>query len=175
MAGIQDERQGGQDNDISPGASRDIRAPCLPLPDHAPMWTLGLTRPGSTVTTWELEWEDEVRGTPKGKRGAMPLLALDTGEQGRQNSLDLHGGAGAYDRLPLVLEQLRHILGWRKGAETLVRPQGRDSVSPQAPSCRVPSSVLQTTEEEGFEHWSLTGWTVVSGIRQDWGVSLCPF
>lgn len=57
----------------------------------------------------------------------MPLLALNTGEQGRQYSLDLHGGAGAHDRLPLVLEQLRHILEWRKGAETLVRPQGRGS------------------------------------------------
>lgn len=78
----------------------------------------------------------------------MPLLALDTGEQGRQHSLDLHGGAGAHDRLPLVLEQLRHILGRRKGAETLVRPQGRDSASPRAPSCRVLSSVLQTTEQE---------------------------
>lgn len=105
----------------------------------------------------------------------MPLLALNTGEQGRQYSLDFHGGAGAHDRLPLVLEQLRHILEWRKGAETLVRPQGRGSAPPQEPSCRVLSSVLQTTEEEEFGHWGLTGRAVVSGSRQGWGVSLCTF
>lgn len=57
-----------------------------------------------------------VEGTPKGRREGEPLLALDTGEQGRQHSLDLHGGASAHDRLPLVLEQLGHILGAaRKG------------------------------------------------------------
>lgn len=157
-------RQGGQGH----------QSTTPPLPDRAPTWTLGLTRPGGTVTTRESGWEDEVRGTPKGRRGAMPLLALDTGEQGRQYSLDLHGGAGAHDRLPLVLEQLRHILGWRKGAETLVRPQGRDSAPPQEPSCRVLSSVLQTTAEEGSGHWGLTGWAGVSGSRQGSGVPLCP-
>ena len=51
--------------------------------------------------------EDEVK--------AEPLLALDTGEQGGQHSLDLHRGAGSHDRLPLVLEQLRHVLRGRGG------------------------------------------------------------
>lgn len=91
-------------------------------------------RPEGPVATWKSGWKDEVRGTPKGRRGAKPLLALDTGEQGRQHSLDLHGGAGAHNRLPLVLEQLRHILGvQRKGAGTLVRPRGRDAAPPQEP------------------------------------------
>lgn len=43
------------------------------------------------------------------------LLALNPGEQGGQHSLDLHSGAGAHDRLPLVLKQLSHILGEGKG------------------------------------------------------------
>lgn len=54
-------------------------------------------------------------GTPKGGREAKPLLALDTGEQSGQHGLDLHSGAGAHDRLPLVLEQLCHVLGGREG------------------------------------------------------------
>lgn len=49
-------------------------------------------------------------GTPKGRRRAEPLLALDTGEQGGQHGLDLHRGARAHDGLPLVLEQLCHVL-----------------------------------------------------------------
>lgn len=59
-------------------------------------------------------------GAPKGRRQAEPLLALNTGEQGRQHGLDLHGGAGTHDRLPLVLEQLCHVLGGREG-------KGRDT------------------------------------------------
>lgn len=121
-----------------------------------------------------------MRGTPKGRRGVESLLALDTGEQGGQHGLDLHGGAGAHDGLPLVLEQLRHIL-WvgRKGAGTLVRPWGRDEAPPQAPtrhagprpSCRVLSFVLKE------DHWgrgiraSGSNW-VDSG--SGWG-SFCPF
>lgn len=74
-------------------------------------------RPGGRVTAWKSGWEGEVRETPKGRREAEPLLALDAGKQRRQHGLDLHGGAGAHDRLSLVLEQLRHILGAaRKGA-----------------------------------------------------------
>lgn len=59
---------------------------------------------------------------PKGRREAEPLLALDAGEQGGQHGLDLHGGAGAHDRLPLVLEQLCHILGAARKGGTEVRP-----------------------------------------------------
>ena len=56
-----------------------------------------------------------------GKRaGEEPaLLALDAGEQGRQHGLDLHCGARAHDGLPLVLQQLRHVLrGWGRGDHT---------------------------------------------------------
>lgn len=63
-----------------------------------------------------------MEGTPNGRREGEPLLALDTGEQGGQHSLDLHGGACAHDRLPLVLEQLGHILGAARKGGTQVRP-----------------------------------------------------
>lgn len=56
-------------------------------------------------------------GDPKEQGRSWALLALDAGEQGRQHCLDLHRGARAHDGLPLVLQQLRHILrgvagGW---------------------------------------------------------------
>ena len=49
-------------------------------------------------------------GDPKGQGRSRALLALDAGEQGGQHSLDLHRGARAHDGLPLVLQQLRHVL-----------------------------------------------------------------
>lgn len=48
-----------------------------------------------------------------------PLLALNPGEQSRQHGLDFHSGTGTHDGLPLVLEQLRHILaGEERGRDT---------------------------------------------------------
>lgn len=102
----------------------------------------------------------------------MPLLALDTGEQGRQHSLDLHGGARAHDRFPLVLEQLRHILGWGKGAQTPVRPQGRGSASPQAPSA---GSCSLSSDQRGRGIWALGSNWVGSGEWEQARLSLCPF
>lgn len=54
-------------------------------------------------------------GDPKGQGRSRALLALDASEQGRQHGLDLHRGARAHDGLPLVLQQLRHVLRGRGG------------------------------------------------------------
>lgn len=88
---------------------------------------------------------------PKGWREAEPLLALDAGQQGGQHGLDLHGGAGAHDRLPLVLEQLRHILGAARkvGDRGEAMRQGHCSPMGATGACRAqsklqgPSAVLR--------------------------------